>query len=729
MLAAPEFLIARPVPALVPVEDPREGLRVLIASLARGGAERIVLEWLDAEGRRGRPVELAVLHPRANAWRAPSGVTLIERRGEPTEKFMRSLAERWARDGIPVSTHLIDDGLLAILWQAGVATIPTVHNAREGWRNDPGIWTRERVPVTIACAESVRREVVAAGSAVPVHAIRHMPAAPRGAADAARREMVRAEWNVEPGTLLVGTVGAFKPQKDFPRAIEILGALRRHRDAALVILGGVLDATQLAELERTLERIAHLELASHVKLPGFVDPIGQWYAACDVVLSASRYEGLSMAAREALAAGLPVVALDVGGQSEIAHERLALLPPDASAESVAKRLAGLPVRAELAVEPGPRSPRVWSVAHAWRPAREASTDTLFVTANLNAGGAQRSLVNLASAIAPRHRIRVAVCGETTQDAFAATLREAGVRCFRPAPTPDPFALAESILIEASRARVRTICFWNADPRVKLLMAKFAPAELRLVDASPGAYAFEEMAREEGFAATITYSIDAYYARLDTLVLKHHASAYPPCRAVRVIPNGVAMPPPPASRSPHARFLVSGRIAPSKRLEEILEAFARAARTLRDPELHIVGQAEPRHARYVSGIVAAASALPVRFRGALPGLEHLSEPFTATIVLGTHQGCPNAVLEAMAAGIPVIANASGGTGELVRDGETGWLLPEAAGREELERAMRDCAASPERAAALAVRARDHVARNFSMEAMAARYLDCFTASVS
>jgi len=199
--------------------------------------------------------------------------------------------------------------------------------------------------------------------------------------------------------------------------------------------------------------------------------------------------------------------------------------------------------------------------------------------------------------------------------------------------------------------------------------------------------------------------------------------------VRVIPNGVAMPPRPGSRPPHARFLVSGRIAPSKRLEAILEAFARASQGLREPELHIVGQAEPRDARYASGIVAAASALPVRFRGALPGLEHLSEPFTATIVLGTHQGCPNAVLEAMAAGIPVIANASGGTGELVRDGETGWLLSEAAGREELERAMRDCASAPERADRFAARARDRVARHFSLEAMASSYLDCLSASVS
>jgi len=39
-----------------------------------------------------------------------------------------------------------------------------------------------------------------------------------------------------------------------------------------------------------------------------------------------------------------------------------------------------------------------------------------------------------------------------------------------------------------------------------------------------------------------------------------------------------------------------------------------------------------------------------------------------------EGTPNAVLEAMAAGLPVIATPVGGIGEIVRHGETGWLVP-------------------------------------------------------
>jgi glycosyltransferase involved in cell wall biosynthesis len=39
-----------------------------------------------------------------------------------------------------------------------------------------------------------------------------------------------------------------------------------------------------------------------------------------------------------------------------------------------------------------------------------------------------------------------------------------------------------------------------------------------------------------------------------------------------------------------------------------------------------------------------------------------------------EGCPNAVLEAMAAGKPVVAARSGGTPEVVADGQTGILHP-------------------------------------------------------
>src|SRR6188768_3237734 len=206
MFGAPEFLVARPIPALVPVDDRRGELRVLLASLARGGAERIVLDWLDAEARRGRAIELAVVHPRRNAWRAPARVALLERNGESPRAFVESLARRWHATPGAVSTHLIDDEMLAVLWSAGIPTIPTVHNAREGWRNDPAQWRAAHVPHVIACADAVRDQVVDAGCVVTAITVRHMPVSQRSAVDAERRRVLRAEWRIGEATLLVGAI-------------------------------------------------------------------------------------------------------------------------------------------------------------------------------------------------------------------------------------------------------------------------------------------------------------------------------------------------------------------------------------------------------------------------------------------------------------------------------------------------------------------------------------------
>jgi glycosyltransferase involved in cell wall biosynthesis len=718
-LSIPEFLLARPLAELVPVRDGREPLRVLVASLARGGAERIVLDWLSAERRHGREVELAVLHSRAHAYRAPPGIRTTVRAGQPPEEFLDALAARWRRARSPVSVHLVPDALLARLWQADVATVPVVHNSREGWRNDPGAWRQDCVPLAMACADAVRDQMIAAGCRVPVIALKHRPVVGDAAKDPQARIAIRESLEIGNRTLLVGAVGAFKAQKDFVRAVEVLAALLRMRDAALVILGGVLDDAGLAELDRVAAAAARLGVAARLRLPGFVDPIEPWYAACDVLLNVSRHEGLSIATQEALCAGLPVVATDVGGQREVVHERLCLLAPGTGTAGFARRLAECRVRTVLACERPAAQPRSWTLATSWRRPQGSSLDTLFVTANLNAGGAQRSLVNLAGELAGSHRLAIAVCAQTTHPAFPERLAATGVEHFRPSQTADPFDVAESLLGEATARMARTVCMWNVDARVKLLLARFAPPALRLIDVCPGDYAFREIESQSAFSGSLGLDVASYHARLDVLVLKYAAGGTPACRRVEVVPNGVALRGRASARPSRPRFLVSGRLAPSKRLELIIEAFAIVTGGHHGAELDIVGQAEPRHEDYAARLVAACASLPVRFRGAQPGLDFLSEPFTAAVVLGTHQGSPNAVLEAMAAGLPVIANDSGGTRELV-SGRTGWLLPEACTAAELAQAMRESIDDEAPAVARGAAGRELVAARHSLAAMAQQY---------
>ncbi|HEX8087358.1 MAG TPA: glycosyltransferase [Blastocatellia bacterium] len=67
---------------------------------------------------------------------------------------------------------------------------------------------------------------------------------------------------------------------------------------------------------------------------------------------------------------------------------------------------------------------------------------------------------------------------------------------------------------------------------------------------------------------------------------------------------------------------------------------------------------------------------VRLLGDRADAAGLVASFDLLVLASLHEGLPNAVMEAMAAGVPVVATAVGGTKELIADGETGYLVPPA-----------------------------------------------------
>ncbi|HVE38877.1 MAG TPA: glycosyltransferase [Planctomycetota bacterium] len=84
-----------------------------------------------------------------------------------------------------------------------------------------------------------------------------------------------------------------------------------------------------------------------------------------------------------------------------------------------------------------------------------------------------------------------------------------------------------------------------------------------------------------------------------------------------------------------------------------------------------------------------------------------------------EGCPNALLEAMAAGKPVIAARSGGTPEVVVDGETGLLHPPE-DVDALRAALQRLAADPALRARLGAAGRERAAREFGVERLVRDY---------
>jgi glycosyltransferase involved in cell wall biosynthesis len=124
---------------------------------------------------------------------------------------------------------------------------------------------------------------------------------------------LRDKLGVKPAALLIGTVGAMRPEKNQEVLLTALRRLRVARvDAHLVIAG---DGPMRAHLHR---RAADLEVADRVHFIGEIEDVRPVLGAMDVfVLPSVAVESFSNAALEAMSMGRPVILSDVGGAREM----------------------------------------------------------------------------------------------------------------------------------------------------------------------------------------------------------------------------------------------------------------------------------------------------------------------------------------------------------------------------------------------------------------------------
>jgi L-malate glycosyltransferase len=164
----------------------------------------------------------------------------------------------------------------------------------------------------------------------------------------------------------------------------------------------------------------------------------------------------------------------------------------------------------------------------------------------------------------------------------------------------------------------------------------------------------------------------------------------------------------AARLPSGRRLgVVNRLDPEKNTGRLIEALPLVRQTIPDAVLIVVGDGQELPAlRAKAAALAVADA--VCFLGEVMEVPALLRRCEAgALVPRSNEGLSNTILEYMAAGLPTLATDCGGNRELVREGETGRLLPANPSAAEVAAAWLDLLRQPETAMAMGRRAREFV----------------------
>lgn len=151
------------------------------------------------------------------------------------------------------------------------------------------------------------------------------------------RGRMRTELGVAADELVVLQVARFHPVKDHLTAIRAFADTVKQVPNARLLLAGDGD-----EREKITETIETLGVAGRVSLLGVREDVPALMAAADLFMLSSVSEGISVTLLEAMAAGLPIVATDVGGNSEVVeHGQTGLLSPRADSSALAVNMVGL----------------------------------------------------------------------------------------------------------------------------------------------------------------------------------------------------------------------------------------------------------------------------------------------------------------------------------------------------------------------------------------------------
>lgn len=266
-----------------------------------------------------------------------------------------------------VHTHLFASNLLgrlatmlARVAPVIVSTVQLIANREAWWEILVDRLLQHRTDMMIASSQAVRQSFIQRGIRPAKIAVIYnsVDLARFDAVDReAARRTTRQAFGWDEGHFVVGTVARLNRIKGLDRLIEAAKTVAEAIPQARFLVVG--DGPQR---EALLSWVRHLGLGERCIFAGLRSDISQILPALDLFVLPSLSEALGIAAIEALASGVPVVASRVGGVPEVVtHGEVGLLVPPGDAVQLAQAIlhvAANPVEARQWADRGQKRVRL-----------------------------------------------------------------------------------------------------------------------------------------------------------------------------------------------------------------------------------------------------------------------------------------------------------------------------------------------------------------------------------
>jgi len=315
----------------------------LITGLAYGGAETQLVNLATSLKKRGWEVRVvSMLSPQTFTEELKeAGIplsTLNMRRGvaDPRAVFrLVKILREWRPD--IVHSHMIHANLLARvtrLFYKIPVLISTAHSIDEGgrWREIAYRLTDSLADLTTNVSQAAVERYIRVGAA-PKDKIIFVPNGidtSRFKPDRDTGWRLRNELGIDNYFVWLA-VGRFEAAKDYPNMLQAFKMVVDKKQDTLLLLAG-----QGSLLEETRKLANELDLEDKVRFLGVRRDVPDLMNAADAYVMSSAWEGMPMVLLEAEACGLPVVATDVGGNSEvILNNKSGYIVPPGDSEALA----------------------------------------------------------------------------------------------------------------------------------------------------------------------------------------------------------------------------------------------------------------------------------------------------------------------------------------------------------------------------------------------------------